>query len=490
MEFNVEKPVRVRFAPSPTGSLHLGGLRTALFNVLLARKYHGQAILRIEDTDQERTVAGAEEKLQQELEWVGLIFQESPWLGGKYAPYHQSERVALYQEYAQKLLDSDLAYRCFCTQQDLERMRAEQTARGQLPRYDGRCRRLKPEQVQAFIDQGHSYVVRQKIPFQQSVSFHDLIRGDIQFDSKMLDDQVLIKSDGFPTYHLAHVVDDHLMEITHVIRGEEWIPSTPKHILLFQAFGWTPPYYAHLPLILDTNRQKLSKRSGDTSAFVEEFRVMGILPEALINYLVLLGWHPQGEQEIFSYDELTELFDLDRVGKAGAVFDINKLLHLNGVYIRNLPEQKYLSMSQEALITSEFTPIGISEQKIQQMLLMVRDSVTRFSDLSELLTPYLHDTVSIDPDAVSNLTAPGTKELLSRIAEMISSSSDFNGVSFKDAVNTIGKELSRKGKDLWMPVRVALTGRNHGPELYRIAELLGKDTCVNRIRIAITKIMN
>ena len=478
------RPCRVRFAPSPTGFLHLGGLRTALFNVLLARKYHGQAILRIEDTDRERTVAGAEEQLQTILEWAGLSFDESPWIGGNYGPYRQSERLDIYQKYAQQLLDNDLAYRCFCTPEDLERMRAGQVARKDDPRYDGRCRRLSPDQIRAYMDQGRSFVVRQKLPEHQTVAFSDVIRGKITFNTDTLDDQVLIKSDGFPTYHLAHVVDDHLMQISHVLRGDEWISSAPKHILLFEALGWEPPSYAHLPLILDTNRHKLSKRSGDVSAFVEEFRDQGVLPQALINYIALLGWHPEGDQEIFDFDDLVELFDLDRVGKAGAVFDATKLFHLNSVYIRNLPDGQYISHSREYLSNAGVSIDGIAEDRINSMLLMLRDKITRFSDIPDIVIPYLHDDVEFEAEAAEMLAVPGTGELLMKISTVLIDTAEFDGDVFKGVVNSVGKQLSRKGRDLWMPVRAALTGRTHGPELHRIVDVLGKNTCVKRLQAA------
>jgi nondiscriminating glutamyl-tRNA synthetase len=475
---------RVRFAPSPTGFLHVGGLRTALFNVLLARKHQGKAILRIEDTDQERTVPGAEEHLRDILTWAGLTFDESPWIGGEFGPYRQSERLSLYQGYAQKLLDNGNAYRCFCRPEESEQRRAKQVSRGEDLGYDGRCRRLTSDEIENNLAKGLPYIIRQKLPQDQTVTFNDMIRGEISFHTKELDDQVLLKSDGFPTYHLAHVVDDHLMKITIVLRGEEWISSAPKHILLFEAFGWEPPRFAHLPLILDANRQKLSKRSGDVSAFVEEFRDQGVLPEALVNYIALLGWHPEGDEEVFDFEKLVELFDLDRVGKAGAVFDSTKLFHLNGVYIRNLPDSQYISIARKQLINAGVATSGVSEETIDQMLIMIRDRISRFSEIPQMIQPILSDQVEYEADAMQVMTVPGTKELIVEIAEVLSDTSEFNGAVFKDAIKEVGKRLSRKGPDLWMPVRVALTGRLHGPDLHRIAEILGKESSVKRLRTA------
>lgn len=425
---------------------------------------------------------GAEERLRQILEWAGLPFDESPWVGGNYGPYRQSERLDIYRKYAEELLTNGLAYRCFCTQQELARMRAEQSARGLDPKYNGRCRTLTQEQVQHRLDQGQPHVIRQRLPEDRAVSFADTIRGEISFNTRELDDQVLIKSDGFPTYHLAHVVDDHLMEISHVLRGEEWISSAPKHILLFEAFGWSAPQYSHLPLILNTNRQKLSKRSGDVSAFVEEFRDQGVLPGALINYIALLGWHPEGDREIYDFGELAELFDLGRVGKAGAVFDATKLFHLNGVYIRSLPEELYLMQSRRYLEEAHIPISSVAEAVLDRILLMLRDRITRFSEIPEQVIPMIRDDFDYDNEADQELRRPGTTELLLAIAAALSQISEFSGMTFKDAVTTTGKQLSRKGRDLWMPVRAALTGRVHGPDLNQIADILGKEACLRRLR--------
>jgi nondiscriminating glutamyl-tRNA synthetase len=479
---NYDIPLRVRFAPSPTGSLHVGGLRTALFVVLLARKTGGRAVLRIEDTDRERTVPGAEEQLRQDLEWAGLEFDESPWNDGEYGPYRQSERLSIYQEYARKLVDEGVAYRCFCTLEDLERMREDQVARGTLPRYDGRCRRLTPEQVQEKLERKLPFVIRQKIPANRTVVFEDLVRGEIRFETRDLDDHVLLKSDGYPTYHLAHVVDDHLMEVSMVVRGEEWISSAPKHILLFEALGWSAPPYAHLPLILDTERRKLSKRAGDVSAFVEEFRREGFLPQALINYVALLGWHPGGDRELFTFDELSELFDIDRVGKAGAVFDISKLLHINGIYIREMPEDEYISQCRHRLAVSDISADTNTESQLENLFLLIRDNVSKFSDVPDLLRPYVHETEDMELEARLALDGPGIKDLLTEVADAVSRCEGFDGLVFKGVVKAVGKELSRKGRDLWMPIRAALTGRTHGPELHRIAEILGKESIVKRLR--------
>ena len=480
MTSELSKPCRVRFAPSPTGSLHLGGLRTALFDVLLARKTGGKAILRIEDTDQERYVPGAEDQLLADLEWAGLHFDESPWVGGDFGPYRQSERLAIYRKYVQQLLDTDHAYRCFCTRDEIERIREEQAAQGKLPKYDGRCWRLSPEQVLAKMNSGVKHVIRQRIPDNCTVGFHDLIRGDIKFESDMLDDQVLLKSDGFPTYHLAHVVDDHLMEITHILRGEEWITSAPKHLLLFEALGWDPPFYAHLPLILDSERKKLSKRAGDMSAFVESFRSNGFIPEGVINYLALLGWHPEDDREIFTVDELVEQFDLNRISKAGAVFDAEKLAYINSMHLRQLAAEDLAQRSYEYSGDSVWQ--GLSKEKRIDLIAIVQDKANTFTDIPDLVAPIINPKP--EGEAREILEQEGTGDLLTSTAENWSRSVDFGEDEFKEGIKQAGKQWSRKGRELWMPVRSALTGQTHGPELHRIAVFLGKDTCVTRLKSA------
>ncbi len=327
--------VRLRFAPSPTGYLHVGGLRTALFCWLYARKNGGKFIFRLEDTDQKRAVSGAENELIRMLEWAGIDIDEGPHLGGEMAPYRQSERLEIYNQYAGKLLDQGNAYPCFCTAERLEKLRDEQHAKGETPRYDGFCRNLSKDESARRIDSGEVHVIRMKIPeVSESIVLNDLIRGSVSIETGQSEDQVIVKSDGFPTYHLAVVVDDHLMEITHVVRGEEWLPSFPKHLLLYRYFGWNPPQFAHLPLILNPDRSKLSKRQGDVA--VEDFREKGYLPESLINFIALLGWSPKEERELFTLPELVEEFSFERVNKSGAVFDLEKLnwmKALNGFYL-------------------------------------------------------------------------------------------------------------------------------------------------------------
>ncbi|MEO5956551.1 MAG: glutamate--tRNA ligase, partial [Nitrospiraceae bacterium] len=335
--------VRVRFAPSPTGFVHVGSLRTALYNFLFARHHGGVHILRVEDTDRTRYVEGAVENLLRTMEWVGITFDEGPMQGGEYGPYTQSERTEMYRNYSDELIKNGKAYSCFCTAERLDEVRKQMQASGQPPMYDRHCRNLTEEEVEVKKEAGIPHVVRLRIPLGETVTFNDLVRGDVSFDSKTIDDQVLLKSDGFPTYHLANVIDDYKMKITHVIRGEEWLSSTPKHVLLYRAFGWedSMPKFAHLPLLLNPDRSKLSKRQGDVA--VEDFREKGYLPDALINFVALLGWNPSATEEIYSMEELIKTFDLEKVNKAGAVFGKEKLDWMNAEYIRKKTPDELLA---------------------------------------------------------------------------------------------------------------------------------------------------
>ncbi len=339
--------IRVRFAPSPTGYLHVGGLRTALYNYLFARKQNGTFILRIEDTDRSRYVEGAVDNLIETLRWAGLDYDEGPAKRGVAGPYVQSERIAIYREHVEKLVAGGHAYYAFDTPEELEEMRKAQEGQRLTPKYDRRALKLSPDDVHRKLESGVPAVVRMKVPDSTVIAFHDLVRGPVEFSSEQMDDQVLLKSDGYPTYHLANVVDDHLMGISHVIRGEEWLSSTPKHVLLYRYFGWDMPQFAHLPLLLNPDKSKLSKRQGDVA--VEDYRKKGYLPEALVNFVAFLGWNPGDERELFSKEELVQEFSLERVGKSGAVFNIEKLNWLNAQHLRQKTGDEILAMLRPLL---------------------------------------------------------------------------------------------------------------------------------------------
>lgn len=467
--------VRVRFAPSPTGYLHVGGLRTALYNYLFAKKNQGKFILRIEDTDQTRYVPGAVENLIRTLNLCGLEYDEGPDKEGPFGPYIQSQRLDLYRKYAMELVEKGFAYPCFCSQERLEAMRARQTERGETPRYDGTCRNLDPQTAKSRMEI-EEYVIRMKMPLDGETVFTDLIRGEIRMPNEMSDDQILIKSDGFPTYHLANVVDDHLMQISHVIRGEEWLPSVPKHITLYRMFGWTPPQFAHLPLLLNPDRSKLSKRQGDVA--VEDYLKKGFLPQALINFVALLGWNPGNDQEIFTMDELINQFSLERVNKAGAVFDVQKLKWMNGVYIRNLSDEEYISFAQ-SFLDGEKKGL-IDNEKLKLILLSVKNKIEIGSEIPEKTAIFFAETVEIQgQESREILFSESSRKILPLLQEKLSRIEEVNLDNFQALMKEIQKETGLKGKDLWMPVRVALTGTDKGPELPVIIQVFGKEKIVN-----------
>ena len=457
---------RVRFAPSPTGYLHVGGLRTCLFNFLFARSCGGTMILRFEDTDQTRKVEGAEENLLSSLAWAGITFDEGPTQGGGFGPYVQSQRLPVYKEHVETLLSQGDAYPCFCTEEELTAMREDQIKKKRPTRYDGRCRRLSAGEVQAKLAAGTPHVVRMKIVHSQGdYQVNDLIRGPVTFSPSQIDDQVILKTDGFPTYHLASVVDDHLMEITHVIRGEEWLPSTPKHLQLYQYFGWTPPQFAHLPLLLNPDRSKLSKRQGDVAT--EEFKEKGYLKEALVNFVALLGWNPGDERELFSMDQLVQEFSLERVGKAGSVFDLAKLgwmnqQHIKGLTVEALMERLDPWMPLEAK--------ALDPALLLKMVTLVKDSLVQLSDIGEKLGLFLNPSAQVqDPALVALMTTPEAKAVFRAFLEEAAPLEQLNGQNFGELMKGVAKKSEVKGKGLWVPMRLAITLAEHGPELPLVA---------------------
>ncbi len=480
--------VRVRFAPSPTGFLHVGGLRTALYNYLFAKRHQGKFVLRIEDTDQSRQVHGAVENLVKSLHWAGLEYDEGPTpegeQRGELGPYFQSERLELYQKYTDELLENDHAYYCFCSEQRLEKVRQQQIERGMQPKYDQHCRRLTKDERKSRLDTGMPHVVRMKIPEedQPDLTFTDAIHGEVTISYDNLDDQVILKSDGFPTYHLANVVDDHLMQISHVIRGEEWLPSTPKHILLYKYLGWDLPVFAHLPLLLNEDRSKLSKRQGDVA--VEDYHAKGFLPEALINFIALLGWNPGDEQEVFSLDEMIQKFSLERINTSGAVFNVEKLQWMNGVYIRNTDLERLVELSLPFLEKAGFD-IG-DRQKMQKIIEAVQTNLRYLAEIPEVTRIFQPKSFSKDditePEAREMLEQESTQRVFHSLAEKLASIDSLPQGKFRELIKQVQKETGVKGKNLWMPVRIALTGEMHGPELPAVIEILGRDHCLQRIR--------
>jgi len=472
--------IRTRFAPSPTGFLHVGGLRTALYNYLFAKQNNGQFVLRIEDTDQRRKVAGAVENLIATLDWAGVKPDEGPNIGGEFGPYVQSERLDLYRKHARELLEKGHAYYCFCSAERLQQLKERQTAQKIPPRYDNHCRSLSAAEVQRRLAAGEEHVIRLKVPPEGMVMVTDLIRGQVTFPVTQIDDQVLIKSDGFPTYHLANVIDDHFMQISHVIRGEEWLPSTPKHVLLYQYFGWELPQFAHLSLLLNPDKSKLSKRQGDVAA--EDYRKKGFLPEALINFLALLGWNPGDDREIFSMNELIGEFSLERVGRSGAIFNVEKLQWMNGLYIRNLQPQELLKAARPYLPVTDIW----SEEKTLAALNTVKDGLNTLADLTAKTAFYFAKSLSYDsPDIQEFLVAPAAVAVLTALIPLVQGVADFDGDNFVALIKNVQKATGVKGKPLWMAVRAALTGESHGPEIQHITNVLDRETCLSRLTAAL-----
>ncbi|RMH64556.1 MAG: glutamate--tRNA ligase [Calditrichaeota bacterium] len=466
------KTIRVRFAPSPTGYVHIGSLRTALYNYLFAKKNGGAHILRIEDTDQNRLVEGAVENLLETMDWAGITFDEGPRQGGEAGPYRQSDRLDIYKKYVQELIDKGHAYYCFATAEELDALREEQKAQGIAPRYDGRYRDYPMDKARERIAAGEAHVVRLRVPETGETEFNDVVRGVVTFRNELLDDQVLLKSDGFPTYHLANVVDDHLMGVTHVIRGEEWLPSTPKHVLLYRFFGWTAPVFAHLPLLLNPDRSKLSKRQGDVA--VEDYRRKGYLPQALVNFVALLGWSPGDDRELFSIDELIETFTLDRVNKSGAVFDIDKLNWMNAHYLRNMPVEE-----QVAFLKPFMEAAGMDVSREDRVALMVRAMVPRIDkgeDVARYSALFRGDLPEIsETEALDVLRMPDAAAVLKRFSALCREQAELTPENFKTLMKSIQKELGVKGPALWKPVRVAITSTTQGPDLPLVIEVLGRE---------------
>lgn len=473
--------VRVRYAPSPTGHLHIGGARTALFNYLLARKLGGTYILRIEDTDQARNVEKADEKFLENFKWLGLEWDEGPDVGGEYGPYRCMERLDIYQPYADQLLAEGKAYSCYCTEQELEADRAEQMARGEVPRYSGRCRHLNAAQKAAFEAEGRTKTVRFRVPEGQIVSFADRVRGDVQFESDGIGDFVIVKSDRIPTYNFAVTVDDHLMKITHVIRGEEHISNTPRQVLIYKAFGWDVPEFAHVSLILNNDGKKLSKRDESIIQFIEQYRNLGYLPEAIINYLALLGWSPGGEQEIFTKEELVEAFSLDRVSKSGAIFDTEKLAWMNGHYIKHADVDRLTEMAIPHLQQANQIGEDYDREWVRKLVALYQEQMSYVAELPRLAQQFFSDDIACEGEAADVLKEEQVPKVVAAFLQKAKELPEWTVEAIQASLKEVQKETGFKGRALFMTVRVAATGQAHGPDLNRSLELLGRDTIIARL---------
>ena len=507
MTENIKK-IRTRFAPSPTGYVHIGSVRTALFNYLFAKHNGGDFFIRIEDTDRTRLVEGAIEYLLKTFDILGLNPDEGVMLDedvkiaqkGNFGPYIQSERLPIYQKYIKELLDKDYAYYCFCSQERLQRVREERQAAKLPPMYDGHCRNLSKEDAAEKLAAGEPYVIRMRIPEEGFTEFDDLVYGHIKIKNELIDDQVIMKSDGFPTYHFAHVVDDHLMQTSHIIRGEEWLPSAPKHILLFKYFGWEVPRYAHLPLLLNPDKSKLSKRQGDvsTGSYLEK----GYLPEALLNFIVLLGWNPKTEEEIFSMDEMIEKFDLSGVNKYGAVFNVEKLDWVNGMYIRKMELDKlaelcvpYLEKAGliEKISEDEFlnrlTGETLGSKKLAQIISLEQERMKKLSEIGESVRFIFEDVPVYEKDLLAwkKMTVEGARKNLQLIYAKLENTEekDFTKDNLLRIINCLKEATGLGTGELLWPMRVSLSGLKNSPGPFEIAEVLGKEKTLKRINKAI-----
>src|SRR5262245_593279 len=479
--------VRVRFAPSPTGWLHVGGARTAYFNWLYARKHSGTFVLRIEDTDADRSSDASERGVLEDLRWLGLQWDEGPEVGGPYGPYRQSERLAIYAEHAERLLAEGKAYRCFCTDAELEVRRAAALAAGRPPQYDGRCRDIPREESGARAVAGEAHSIRFEVP-RRDWTLDDAVRGEVTFPAGMVGDFVLLRSSGLPTYNFACVVDDHLMAITHVLRAEEHLANTPRQLMLYEALGWRPPAFAHVALILNADRTKMSKREGEAAVAVSDWKRAGYVPEALLAYLGLLGFHPGDDREVLTRDEMTGAFTLDRVGKAGSVFDPAKLAWMNAHWLHHASGatiRDWIARAGED--AASFLPAAAAAwpaATLERVLEALRGNLATLADLPGELAPFLDEPPAFEPAAREALGAPGAAAVCAAAAAALAALADWRADGVKSAIQSLVPALGVKGRELYQPVRAALTGRTHGPELPLVAELLGRERSLARLQRA------
>lgn len=476
----VDKPI-TRFAPSPTGELHVGNARTALFNWMFARHWGGNLILRIEDTDESRSALSYQINLLDDLKWLGLDWDEGPGKDGAHGPYKQSERLDIYSDHLKKLIDSDLVYPCFCTEEELDEERQTLILSKRMPRYMGKCRNLSGAEREALAVQGRKPSYRFKVP-QTSIEFNDLIRGPIKFEGESIGDFIIVRSNGMPAYNFAVVIDDHLMAITHVIRGEDHLSNTALQIMLYRAFGYKPPAFAHHCLILGKDHAKLSKRHGSVS--VGEFRRRGFLPEALLNYLGLVGSSFADGREIFSQSEMIEDFSLERASKSGAVFDEDKLRWLNAIYIRSLATDDLIMRLQPFLHEFGFQPKKLDPQWLKNVIEIVKDELTTLADIGEHIDLFFDDRYEISSDAKHVLDTANARKVVRSFGEYLADATGSPQEIYIAAIKHAKEKSGVKGRDLFMPVRAALTGKIIGPELDKVFVILGKDSACKRLKWA------
>ncbi|MCM2591549.1 glutamate--tRNA ligase [Rossellomorea marisflavi] len=477
--------VRVRYAPSPTGHLHIGNARTALFNYLYARSVGGKFIIRIEDTDKKRNIEGGEESQLKYLQWLGIDWDESVDKEGEYGPYRQSERNHIYEQYLNELLESGKAYKCYCTEEELEAEREAQSASGQMPRYSGKCRNLTAEEQEKLAAEGRQPSIRFRVPEGRVFSFNDIVKDEVSFESDGIGDFVIAKKDGTPTYNFAVAVDDYLMKISHVLRGEDHISNTPKQLMIFDALGWEPPVFGHMTLIVNESRKKLSKRDESIIQFIEQYEALGYLPEALFNFIALLGWSPKGEDELFSREEFIKIFDPERLSTSSALFDNQKLTWMNNQYMKALDLDQVVALAEPHLIKAgkiSENPTAEEHEWVRRVVGLYQEQMSFGAEIVELSEMFFKDDLEYDAEAKAVLDEEEVPEVLRAFLEEIEALENYEAAEIKKSIKNVQKSTGHKGKKLFMPIRVAVTGQTHGPELPNAIELLGKDKVKLRLQ--------
>ncbi|MDO5375017.1 MAG: glutamate--tRNA ligase [Staphylococcus rostri] len=477
--------VRVRYAPSPTGYLHIGNARTALFNYLFAKHYGGDFVIRIEDTDSKRNLEDGESSQFNNLQWLGLDWDESVDKDKGYGPYRQSERGHIYQPLIDQLLAEDKAYKCYMTEEELEAERQEQIARGEMPRYGGKHAHLTEEERAQFEAEGRKPSIRFRVPQDRTYKFDDMVKGEVSFESDNFGDWVIVKKDGVPTYNFAVAVDDHYMEITDVIRGDDHISNTPKQLMIYETFGWEPPRFGHMTLIVNEQRKKLSKRDGQILQFIEQYRDLGYLPEAIFNFIALLGWSPEGEEEIFSKQEFIDIFTEKRLSKSPAFFDKQKLEWINNQYMKEKDAETVFEMTFPHMIKAGLLPESPSEADLEwgrKLVALYQEQMSYAGEIVPLSELFFRDEKALDEAAQEVLDGEQVPELMRVLSSKLEALESFEAGAIKKEIKAVQKETGIKGKQLFMPIRVAVTGQMHGPELPNTMEVLGKDKVLTRIQ--------
>jgi len=480
--------VRVRYAPSPTGNLHIGNARTALFNYLFAKHYGGDFILRIEDTDFKRNKEEGERSQLKYMDWLGLDYDEGIGKEKEFGPYRQSERIEIYQKYAEQLLAEDKAYKCYMTAEELEAEREEQVANGLPPRYSGKHAHLTKEEQDQFEKEGRKPSIRIRVPQDRTYSFNDMVKGELSFEGKDFGDFVIVKNDGVATYNFAVAIDDHLMEISHVLRGDDHVSNTPKQLVVYEALGFKPPIFGHMTLIVNENKKKLSKRDETIIQFIEQYDDLGYLPEALFNFITLLGWSPEGEQEIFTREEFVKIFDEKRLSKSPAFFDNNKLTWINNQYIKAQPLERIVNLAlpffvKEGVATQE--EVDNNRAWFEKLISLYQPQMSYGAEIVELTKQFFVEEIKFDDEELEILKQDTTVAVFEDFLEKLEVAGDFSSENIKTLIKTIQKDTGVKGKNLFMPIRIASTGSMHGPELNTSLELLGRDRVVARVKAAL-----